>query len=69
MTGYNVYRQTGTGAFSLITTTTALGYVDTVPTALNQDYTYTIHAVNNVGESTAFDTHTITTGNVPNTPV
>ena len=69
LTGYNVYRQTGTGAFSLITTTTALGYVDTVPSALNQDYTFKIHAVNNVGESTAFTTTTITTGDVPDAPV
>lgn len=69
LTGYNVYRQTGTGAFSLITTTTALGYVDTVPTALNQDYTYKIHAVNNVGESTGFVTTTITTFDVPDAPV
>ena len=69
LTGYNVYRQTGTGAFSLITTTTALGYVDTVPSVPNQDYTWKIHAVNNVGESTAFTTTTITTGNVPDAPV
>jgi hypothetical protein len=69
LTGYNVYRQTGSGAFSLITTTTALGYVDTVPTALNQDYTFKIHAVNNVGESTAFTTTTITTSDVPDAPV
>jgi hypothetical protein len=68
LTGYNVYRQTGTGTFSLITTTTALGYVDTVPTALNQDYTFKIHAVNNVGESTGFTTTTITTGDVPDAP-
>jgi hypothetical protein len=68
LTGYNVYRQTGTGAFSLVTTTTALGYVDTVPTALNQDYTFKIHAVNNVGESTGFTTTTITTGDVPDAP-
>ena len=69
LTGYNVYRQTGSGAFSLITTTTALGYVDTVPTALNQDYTFKIHSLNNVGESTAFVTTTITTGDVPSAPV
>ena len=69
LTGYNVYRQTGSGALSLITTTTALSYIDTVPTALNQAYTYNIHAVNNVGESTLFTTTTITTSNVPDAPV
>jgi len=69
LTGYNVYRQTGSGALSLITTTTALSYIDTVPTALNQAYTYNIHAVNNVGESTLFTTTTITTGDVPSAPV
>ena len=69
LTGYNLYRQTGTGAFTLITTTTALSYIDTVPTALNQDYTWKVTALNNVGESTAFVTTTITTGDVPDAPV
>ena len=69
LTGYNLYRQTGTGAFSLITTTTALSYIDTLPTAQNQPYTYKIHALNNVGESTAFASTTITTGGVPSAPV
>ena len=69
LTGYNVYRQTGSGAFTLVDTTTALGYVDTVPSALNQDYTFKIHSLNNVGESTGFVTTTITTGDVPSAPV
>ena len=69
LTGYNLYRQTGTGVFTLITTTTALSYIDTVPTALNQDYTWKVTALNNVGESTAFVTTTITTGDVPDAPV
>jgi len=69
LTGYNVYRQTGTGAFTLVDTTTALATVDQVPTVLNQAFTYKIHAINNVGESTLFTTTTITTGDVPDAPV
>jgi sugar lactone lactonase YvrE len=69
LTGYNVYRQTGSGSFSLITTTTALTFNDTLPTAVNQAYTYKIHALNNVGESTLFTTTTITTADVPSAPV
>jgi hypothetical protein len=69
LTGYNVYRQTGSGAFTLVDTTTALGVVNTVPSALNQDYTFKIHSLNNVGESTGFVTTTVTTGNVPDAPV
>ena len=68
LTGYNLYRQTGTGAFSLITTTTALSYIDTLPTVQDQPYTYKIHALNNVGESTAFASTTITSGGVPSAP-
>uniref|UniRef100_A0AAT9J973 ORF7 n=1 Tax=Nitrosopumilaceae spindle-shaped virus TaxID=3065433 RepID=A0AAT9J973_9VIRU len=67
---YKIYRQTGTGAFSLVGTTTqsVLTLSDTVPSALNQSYTYKITALNNVGESTAFVTTTITTGDVPSAP-
>jgi len=68
---YKIYRQTGSGSFSLIATTTqsVLTINDTVPTALNQSYTYKITALNNVGESTAFVTTTITTGDVPTAPI
>jgi hypothetical protein len=69
LTGYNVYRQTGTGAFTLVDTTTALTIVNQVPTVLNQAFTYKIHAINNVGESTGYTTTGITTKNIPDAPV
>ena len=69
LTEYNVYRQTGSGTFSLVATTTSLTLSDTVSSISDQDFTYKIHAVNNVGEGTAFVTTTVTTGDVPDAPV
>jgi|UniRef100_A0AAT9JHD5 hypothetical protein len=68
LTQYNVYRKQGSSAYSLLTTTTGLSITDTVPTSLTTNFTYKIHSVNNVGESTAFDDTTITTFNVPSAP-
>ena len=69
ITGYNIYRQTGAGGFSLITNTNLLTILNTVPSAINQDYTFKIYAVNNVGESSNFATTTITTYDVPDAPI
>ena len=68
LTQYNVYRKQGSGAYSLLTTTTGLSITDTVPTSLTTNFTYKIHSQNNVGESTTFDDTTITTFDVPQAP-
>ena len=68
MTKYNVYRKQGSGAYSLLTTTTGLSITDTVPTSLSTNFTYKIHSQNNVGESTGFTDTTITTFDVPQAP-
>jgi len=69
LTQYNVYRKQGSGAYSLIDNTTGLSINDTLPSLLSTNFNYKIHAVNNVGESTAYTDTTITTFDVPQAPV
>ena len=68
LTQYNVYRKQGSGAYSLLTTTTGLTISDTLPSSPSTNFTYKIHSVNNVGESTGFTDTTITTFDVPQAP-
>ena len=55
-TGYNIYRQTSTGAYEQINTTTVSGisYIDTGLTA-DTTYSYKITAINAAGESVKSD--------------
>lgn len=48
---YNIYRRTGSNAYSLLTSSTGTSYDDTV--AANTAYTYRVRAVNSIGEGPA----------------
>ena len=58
--GYKVYRATGTGAASLVATTASTAYTDTGLSS-STGYSYYVTAYNNVGESPASNTVTVTT--------
>ena len=65
ITGYNVYKKQGSGALtSVVNGTTALTLTDTVASSPSTNFTFHVHAVNNVGEGNYKDS-TITTLNVP----
>jgi len=65
ITGYNVYKKQGSGALtSVINGTTALTLTNTVNSSPATNFTFHVHAVNNVGEGNYKDS-TITTLNVP----
>ena len=69
ITGYKIFRKTGTGAFTTLVTDTAsttLTYTDTT-VSVDTDYTYKIQAINDVGNSGDSHEVTITTDPTPDT--
>ena len=69
ITGYKIFRKTGTGAFTTLVTDTAsttLTYTDTT-VSVDTSYTYKIQAINSVGNSGDSHEVTITTDPTPDT--
>ena len=67
ITGYKIFRKTGTGAFTTLVTDTAsttLTYTDTT-VSVDTSYTYKIQAINDVGNSGDSHEVTITTDPAP----